>query len=109
MVNPFNRRVVITGLGTINPIGNSVPDFWENLKNGRSGIRLSRKVDLDDYHVKIAAEIDLPSDLSEYFPSKRMIRRLDDYIIYSHIAGTQAVKDSGLDIGKNPERYVNDY
>jgi 3-oxoacyl-[acyl-carrier-protein] synthase II len=98
------RRVVITGLGTINPLGNTVEEYWDNLITGKSGIRLAQKADLSNFHVKIAGEID-PPDLSEYFRSKKMIKRLDPYILYSHIAGTQAVKDSGLDIDKEPHRY----
>jgi 3-oxoacyl-[acyl-carrier-protein] synthase II len=99
-----NRRVVITGLGTINPIGNTVSEFWANLLEGKSGIRLSQKVDLSQYHVKIAGEIDKP-DLSEYFPSRKMLKRFDDFIIYGHVAGSQAVKDAGIEIDKAPHRY----
>jgi 3-oxoacyl-[acyl-carrier-protein] synthase II len=103
--NPLETRVVVTGLGTINPLGNSVAEFWKNLVAGKSGIRLSRKVDLSEYHVKIAGEVDLPEDLTEYFASKKMIKRLDDYIVYAHIAAVQALKDSGLEVDKTPERY----
>ena len=103
-LNLGSRRVVITGVGTINPVGNTVPEFWDNLLNRKSGIRLSQKVDLDNYHVKIAGEIDKP-DLSEYFPSKKMLRRFDDYIVWAHVAGSQAVKDAGIDIDKAPHRY----
>ncbi len=98
------RRVVITGLGTINPIGNTVEEFWKNCISGKSGVRLAKKNDLSNYSIKIVGEVDFP-DLSAYFQSKRMIRRLDDYIIYSHVAGSQAVKDSGLDVEKSPQRY----
>lgn len=99
-----DRRVVITGLGTINPNGNTVSEFWDNITAGKSGIHPVKKLNLDNYHIQIAGEITLP-DLSEYFQSKKMAKRLDDYIIYSHIAGTQAIKDSGLDIEKAPHRY----
>jgi 3-oxoacyl-[acyl-carrier-protein] synthase II len=97
------RRVVITGLGTINPLGYTVDEFWNNLELGKPGVRLATKTDLSNFHVKIAGEVDMP-DLSQYFQSKKMIKRLDDYIIYSHVAGTQAVKDAGLDIDKEPHR-----
>ncbi len=99
-----SRRIVITGLGTINPIGNSVPEFWNSLLKGKTGVRISQKVKLEDYHIKIAGEIDIP-DLSEYFPSKKMLKRFDTFIIYAHVAGTQAVKDAGIDIDKAPHRY----
>ena len=100
-----DRRVVITGLGTINPTGNTVEEFWKSLAEGRNGVRRVRNFELDDYSVQIAAEIDLPTNASEYFRSKKMYKRLDRYVILSHIAGSQAVKDSGIDVGKNPFRY----
>ncbi|MDY6834834.1 MAG: beta-ketoacyl-ACP synthase II [Chloroflexota bacterium] len=102
--NPHNVRVVITGLGTINPLGNNVKEYWDNLIQGKSGIRLAQHTDLSDYDVKIAGEIDLP-DLSEYFPEKKMLKRLDRYVILAHVAGTQAIRDSGIDIDKAPHRY----
>jgi 3-oxoacyl-[acyl-carrier-protein] synthase II len=103
-INTSSRRVVITGLGTINPLGNTVNEYMDNLVAGTSGIRLAKKTDLSSFHVRIAGEVDLP-DLTEYFRSKRMARRLDDYVIFSHIAGTQAVQDSGLEIERAPHRY----
>lgn len=101
--NPLDKRVVITGIGTINPLGNNVDEYWENLAKGKPGARLAKNMDLGDYHVKIAAEVDLP-DVSEYFSSKKMVRRLDNYIVFGHIAGSQAIKDSGLDIDAEPTR-----
>ncbi|RKX79821.1 MAG: beta-ketoacyl-[acyl-carrier-protein] synthase II [Spirochaetes bacterium] len=99
-----NRRVVITGLGTINPIGNNIKEYWDNLQKGKSGVRLAKNVDLSDYYVKIAGEIDLP-DVSQYFRSKRDLKRLDRYIILGHVAGCQSIEDSGVEIQKAPERY----
>lgn len=101
--NPYATRVVITGLGTINPLGNNVPEFWDNLLKGKSGVRLARNIDLKDSPVKIAAELDLP-DLSSYFKEKRMIRRLDRYIILAHIAASQAIIDAGLNPEAEPTR-----
>lgn len=101
--NPLEKRVVITGIGTINPLGNNVEEYWENLTKGKSGARLATNMNLDDYHVKIAAQVDLP-DVSEYFSSKKMVRRLDNYIVFGHIAGSQAIKDSGLDVDADPTR-----
>ncbi len=103
--NPFQTRVVVTGLGTINPIGNTVKKYWENLLIGKSGVRRARNIDLSDFAVKIAGEIDLPEDLTPYFKKKRMTKRLDRYIVLAHIAGVQALNDSGLDIDKDPQRY----
>ena len=102
--NPFDTRVVITGLGTVNPLGNSVKDYWQGLKEGRSGIRRIQNVEIDDYNIKIAGEID-PPEPSEYFKDKKMARRLDRYVVYGYIAGTQALRDSGLEVEKTPGRY----
>lgn len=98
------RRVVVTGLGTINPLGNSVEDYWANLTRGKSGVRLSQHADLSDYKVKIAAEVDLP-DITSYFPRQIIQDRFDRFIIFAHIAATQALKDSGLEVEKAPGRY----
>lgn len=98
------RRVVITGIGTINPLGNNVRDFWENLSIGKSGIRKISSFDTGDYDIQIAGEIDLP-DLTPYFSSKKMARRLDRYSLLSQVAGMQALKDSGLKVEKDPTRY----
>ena len=104
MRNPTDVRVVITGMGTINPIGSSVPEFWDNLIKGKSGIRRISSFPINNYSVQIAGEVDLP-DLTPYFKNKKMTRRLDRFVILAHIAGAQAMKDSGLDVEKAPHRY----
>ena len=101
--NFSQRRVVITGVGTINPLGNDVQEFWENLAKGKSGTRNIKNFDIADYYVQVGAEIDLP-DLQPYFSSRKMIRRIDRYMILGHVAGMQALKDSGIDVDKNPHR-----
>jgi 3-oxoacyl-[acyl-carrier-protein] synthase II len=102
--DPREVRVVITGLGTINPIGATVKEFWENLIKGKSGVRRLQAFPIDGYSVQIAGEIDLP-DLSEYFKDKKMARRLDRYVVLAQIAATQAMRDSGLEVEKAPQRY----
>ncbi|HUV06302.1 MAG TPA: beta-ketoacyl-[acyl-carrier-protein] synthase family protein [Spirochaetia bacterium] len=102
--NPHETRVVITGLGTINPLGHTVAEYWDNLIKGKSGIRRAKNVDLSDFSIQIAGEIDLP-DLSGYFKSKKVEKKLDRYIIFGHISGTQAIRDSGIDIEGAPHRY----
>jgi 3-oxoacyl-[acyl-carrier-protein] synthase II len=102
--NPHDVRVVITGLGTINPLGNNVREYWDNLSKGKSGIRLTKNFETNGSPVKIAGEVDMP-DLTQYFKEKKMIRRLDRFILFAHVAGTQAVKDAGIDIEKAPHRY----
>lgn len=99
------RRIVITGLGTVNALGNSVPEYWDNLIAGKSGVRKARHTKLpEDFPVQIAAEVDLP-DLKPFFPKKYLTRRLDRFIVMAHIAATEAIKDSGLDADKAPHRY----
>ncbi len=102
--NPNDVRVVITGIGTINPIGNSVKEFWENLIKGKSGVRHVKNVEIGDYPIRIAGEIDLP-DVSGFFTEKKMAKRLDRYVVLGYVAGTQALRDSGLEIDKAPHRY----
>lgn len=97
------RRVVITGLGTVNPLGMNVSEFWDNLTKGVSGTRLVQNIDLADFQVQIAAEIDLP-DVRDYFKQRKMARRMDRYIVMAHVAGVQAVRDAGLEDFSRPER-----
>jgi 3-oxoacyl-[acyl-carrier-protein] synthase II len=102
--NPREVRVVITGLGAVTPIGNTVAEYWENLIHGRSGVRPISTFSVEDYSVRIAGEIDLP-DAGLYFKDRKMARRLDRYVVLGQMAGTQAIRDSGLDIEKAPHRY----
>ncbi len=102
--DPREVRVVITGLGTINPIGATVREFWDNLILGKSGVRRLQAFPIDGYSVQIAGEIDLP-ELGTYFKNTKMAKRLDRYVVLSQIAATQAIRDSGLDVEKAPQRY----
>jgi len=102
--NPNETRVVITGLGTINPIANNVPEFWENLVKGKSGVRLARNTDLSKFHIKIGGEVDLP-DLTPWFPKKFLIKKLDRFILMAQVAAVEAYKDSGINPQDAPERY----
>lgn len=102
--NPNEVRVVITGLGAITPIGNTVAEYWDNLIRGKSGVRRISTFSTDDYSVQIAGEIDLP-DVGLYFKDRKMARRLDRYVVLAQIAGTQAIRDSGLEVDKAPHRY----
>lgn len=102
--NPFDVRVVVTGMGTVNPIGNTVREFWDNLVQGKSGVRRITTVDVSDYHVQIAGELDLP-DLTPYGLTPKSLRRYDRYIILSHVAATQALRDAALDPQHAPHRY----
>ncbi len=89
-----SRRVVVTGIGAISSVGNSVDAMWESLLAGKSGIGPVTKFDAADYRTRIAGEIkDL--NVSNYMTEKEA-RRLDDFCIYAIAAGDEAMKDAGL-------------
>ncbi len=90
----MERRVVITGLGAITPIGNSVEEFWKGIKEGKCGIDQITAFDTSAFKVKIAAEIK-NYDPEKYF-ERREAKRLDKYSQYAMIATREAWKDSGL-------------
>jgi 3-oxoacyl-[acyl-carrier-protein] synthase II len=89
------RRVVVTGLGTINPLGNNVADSWEKLINGDSGIDYITSFDTEDLPVKFAGEVK-GFDANEYM-GKQHARKLDRSSHLSIYATEQALKDAGLD------------
>jgi 3-oxoacyl-[acyl-carrier-protein] synthase II len=91
------RRVVVTGLGCITPIGNSVDTVWSNLLAGHSGIDLITKFDASTFNCKIAGEVK-NFDIESYMSAKEA-RTMDTFIHYGIAAATQAVADSGLPTG----------
>ena len=100
------RRVVITGLGALTPLGNTLDEFWTGLREGRSGIGPITKFDADvkdergeyRFPTRIAGEIRNFDPLR--FVDKKEARRLDPYLQYAIAASVMAVQDSGLDTGK---------
>lgn len=88
------NRVVITGLGAITPCGNTVPEFWENIKNGITGIDMITKFDTDDFKVKVAAE--LKNFNAENYMDRKETKRMDPYSQYAVAAAKDAVEDSLL-------------
>lgn len=100
------RRVVVTGMGTVNPLGNRIDQFWENIQKGRSGITKLEKFDTTDYPAKIAGEIKNfdPSDLLD----RKEIRSVADFTLYALYATVQAMEMAQLGIdgegGYDPER-----
>lgn len=96
------RRVVITGMGAITPIGNSVPEFWEGLKTGRCGIGPITRFDASDYKVKVAAEVK-DFDPLQYM-EKGDVRKYDLFCQYALAAAAQAVEESGIKGTLPPER-----
>jgi 3-oxoacyl-[acyl-carrier-protein] synthase II len=92
------RRVVITGIGTVNPLGNTVDEFWKNLINGVSGAGPIEKFDASKHKTQFACEIK-NFDASLYMERKEA-RKYDLYTQYAFASSDQAVKDSGLDLDK---------
>lgn len=99
----MERRVVITGLGAVSPIGNNVKELWESIKSSRSGIGNITKFDTADYTSKVAGEI---RDFSpENYLDKREARRMDSFTLYGMVAALEGMDDAGLKIGEyDPER-----
>ncbi len=88
------RRVVVTGLGIVCPLGNSVEEAWKNALTGKSGVRKIQSFDASEYSCQIAGEI-RDFDSSAYVPAKEA-RRFDKFVLYGAVAGSQALEDSGL-------------
>jgi 3-oxoacyl-[acyl-carrier-protein] synthase II len=99
----LERRVVITGMGTVNPVGNSVDETWAALCAGKSGIGPITKFDPVHHATKIAGELKNFNPLA--FVDKKELRRLDAFIVYALACADMAMKDSGLAIDEgNSER-----
>jgi 3-oxoacyl-[acyl-carrier-protein] synthase II len=97
------RRVVITGLGCISPIGNSVADAWNALVKGTSGIATITKFDASSYSTRFAGEVK-GFQVEDYIPGKEA-RHMDTFIHYGMAAGIQAMQDCGLEVtDTNAER-----
>lgn len=93
------KRVVITGLGAISPIGNTVEETWQNALKGVSGIDLITKFDTTNFSVKFAAEVK-NFKVADYIPAKDA-RRMDVFIHYGMAASIQAIRDAGLENNEN--------
>lgn len=94
----MKRRVVVTGLGAVTPLGNTVPEFWAGVKEGKVGIAPITKFDTTDYKVKLAAEV------KDFVAKERMdfkaARRMEAFSQYAVAAAKEAYEDAGLDIEK---------
>ena len=100
----MGRRVVITGLGVVSSLGNTVEEFWNNIINGRSGISRISKFDVSEYPSQIASEIgDFNPD--EYI-SPKDARRLALFTQYAIFGAQRALKDAGLEINENNAEQV---
>ena len=97
------RRVVITGMGVVSPLGNTLAQFWSSLKEGRSGIRRITRFDTAEFKTQIAGEAEevVPAGMTP-----KDINRLDRYSVFAVEAADQAWRQSGLDISKeDPDRF----
>ena len=92
------RRVVVTGIGTINPLGNNIAEFFSNLEKGVSGAAPITHFDAEKFKTKFACEVK-NYDWTQHFDRKE-VRKYDLFTQYALIAATQAVEDSGLDLEK---------
>jgi 3-oxoacyl-[acyl-carrier-protein] synthase II len=98
------RRVVVTGLGTINPVGNTVDETWKSLLSGTSGISRVERVDVSDISSKIAGEVK-DFEVTDHIP-KRLSRRMDRYAQFLWVAARDALADAGIDYEEDdPEAY----
>ena len=99
----MKRRVVITGLGIVSPVGNDITTAWDNIVNGRSGIGSITRFDSSPFNCHIAGEVK-DFDISQYMPAKDA-RQMDTFIHYGIAAGMQAWRDSGIEVtDANAER-----
>lgn len=97
------KRVVITGLGAITPIGCDVESFWSSLKNGKCGIDFIESFDTTDYRAKLAAEVkDFDPTL---YMEKGEVRRTDRFVQFALAGAVQALADSGIENNISPERF----
>ncbi|MCK4574124.1 MAG: beta-ketoacyl-[acyl-carrier-protein] synthase II, partial [candidate division Zixibacteria bacterium] len=99
----MNNRVVVTGMGLLSPVGNTVDEFWKALLEGKSGVDTISRFDVTEYPVKIAAELK-DFDVTQYV-DKKEARRMDLSEQYAVAASEQAVQHAGLDIDSlDPDR-----
>jgi len=90
------RRVVITGLGIVSPVGNTVPQAWDNIVNGRSGIDRITRFDASGFNAQIAGEVK-DFDVTQYLSAKEA-KQMDTFIHYGIAASVDAWKDAGLTV-----------
>ena len=92
------KRVVVTGLGALTPIGNRVPEYWESLVNGKSGAGPITHFDVSKFKTQFACEVK-NFDASAYIDRKE-VRKMDLYTQYAIVAAIEAVTDAGMDLEK---------
>ncbi|HAG44086.1 MAG TPA: beta-ketoacyl-[acyl-carrier-protein] synthase II [Clostridium sp.] len=100
----MDRRVVITGMGALTPVGNNLETFWNGIKDGKCGIDFIKTFDVSNFKAKVAGEL---KDFNiEDYMDKKEAKRMDKYCQYAMVAAEEAVKNSNLDIESlNKERF----
>lgn len=97
------KRVVITGMGILSPIGNDIPTFWDNILQGQSGVGPVTQFDASDFPTRIAAEVKDFNPLN--YMERKESRRMDRFVQFAVAASQMALNDAGIDIGKmDPSR-----
>ncbi|MFA9397076.1 MAG: beta-ketoacyl-ACP synthase II [Clostridiaceae bacterium] len=92
----MKRRVVITGMGAVTPVGNDLNSFWDGIKQGKNGIDIIKAFDVENYKVKLAAEVkDFNPDIAI---EKKEARRMDRFCQFAMVASNEAILDSKLDL-----------
>jgi 3-oxoacyl-[acyl-carrier-protein] synthase II len=98
------RRIVVTGMGTVNPLGNNVKDFWKGIKAGENGITPIDRFDITEFSSKIAGQV-RGFDTQKVLETKEA-RRMDRFTQYAMVAAAEAMADAGLAPGQaEPERF----
>ena len=103
----MNRRVVVTGLGLVTPVGNSVEATWSALMAGRSGVDFIKKFDVEKFPVRFAAEVKDFDPLD--YVEKKEARKMGAFIHYAIAAADEAMKDSGLEVTDDNSEQVGTY
>jgi 3-oxoacyl-[acyl-carrier-protein] synthase II len=96
---PTDRKVVITGIGVVTPVGNNLPSFWESIKGGKSGIGRITAFDLTGHDCHIAGEVK-DFNATPFFNNPKDVRRTDRYTQFGMAAAKMAFADSGIDLEK---------
>ena len=94
----MKRRVVVTGLGAVTPIGNDVPQFWNGIKEGKCGIDFIDKIDTTDYKAKVAGQVK-DFEVKNYLNPKEA-KRMEPFVQFAVVAAKEAFEDSGIDMTK---------
>src|ERR1700693_6599649 len=94
-----NRRVVVSGIGVVSPIGSDLKSFWENLVDGKSGIRQITQFDASSFDCHITGEVP-DFNPSLYFKNSKDVRRADRFAQLAMAAAKLALEDTGLDLEK---------